>query len=77
MWITESVKKGGRLKDMFSLSGIDVFIKDRLPEDVDPDFVFNYISARIPFHLAKNIDIVYVGNFPEMVMLFMKTGQYM
>ena len=51
---------------MYNLSGVDVYIKDRLPEEIDPDFVFNYISARIPFHLARNIDIIYVGQFPEM-----------
>ena len=66
MWITESAKKGRRLKDMYNLSGVDVYIKDRLPEEIDPDFVFNYISSRVPFHLARNIDIIYVGQFPEM-----------
>lgn len=66
MWITESAKKGRRLKDMYNLSGVDVYIKDRLPKEIDPEFVFNYISARIPFHLAKNVDIIYVGQFPEM-----------
>jgi hypothetical protein len=66
MWITESAKKGRRLKDMYNLGGVDVYIKDRLPEDIDPDFVFNYISSRVPFHLARNVDIIYVGQFPEM-----------
>ena len=51
---------------MYNVSGVDVFIKDRVSEDVDPEFVFNYISARIPFHLARNVDIIYVGQFPEM-----------
>ena len=67
MWITESASVGKKMKDMFNLSGVDVFIKDKLPDNVDPDLVFNYISARIPFHLAKNIDIVYIGQFPEMI----------
>lgn len=66
MWLIESAKKGRRLKDMYNLSGVDVYIKDRLPEEVDPEFVFNYISARIPFHLTTGIDIIYVGQFPEM-----------
>jgi hypothetical protein len=66
MWITESAKKGRKLKDMYNLSGVDVYIKDRLPEEINPDFVFNYISARIPFHLARNVDIIYVGQFPKM-----------
>ena len=67
MWITESASVGKKMKDMFNLSGVDVFIKDKLPDNVDPELVFNYISARIPFHLAKNIDIVYIGQFPEMI----------
>jgi hypothetical protein len=66
MWIIESAKKGRRLKDMYNLSGVDVYIKDRLPEEIDPDFVFKYVSARVPFHLARNVDIIYVGQFPEM-----------
>ena len=66
MWITESAKQGRKLKDMYNVSGIDVYIKDRLPEDVDPEFVFKYINARIPFHLTTGIDIIYIGQFPEM-----------
>ena len=44
MWITESAKKGRKLKDMYNLSGVDVYIKDRLPDDLDPDFIFKYIK---------------------------------
>ena len=51
---------------MYNLSGVDVYIKDKLPAHIDPDFVFNYINARIPFHLARNVDIIYIGQFPEM-----------
>jgi hypothetical protein len=66
-WIAESAKKGRNLKDMYNLSGVDVYIKDRTPDNVDDDFVFNYVSARIPFHLTTGIDIIYVGTFPEMI----------
>ena len=51
---------------MYNLGSVNVFIKDKLPEEIDPDFVFNYISSRIPFRLIKNVDIIYVGQFPEM-----------
>ena len=66
MWIAESAKRARRLKDEFKLNGVTVIIKDKLPEDVDPDFVFNYVNARVPFHLTKDIEMVYVGMFPEM-----------
>ena len=66
MWIIESANKGRKFKDMYNMNGVDVYIKDKLPTDVDPDFVFNYINARIPFHLTTGIDIIYIGQFPEM-----------
>ena len=66
MWITESAKKGKKLKDMYRVSGIDVYIKDKLPDSIDPNFVFNYINARVPFRLTSGVDIIYIGQFPEM-----------
>ena len=66
MWIKESSEKGKRLKDMYSVSGIDVFIKDRLPEGIDAEFVFNYVSSRLPAHLIDGVDIIYIGEFPKM-----------
>jgi len=66
MWIVESANKGRKFKDMYNMNGVDVYIKDKLPENVNPDFVFNYINARIPFHLTTEIDIIYIGQFPAM-----------
>jgi len=66
MWILESAKRGKRMKDRYSINGISVIIKDRLPENVDPDFIFNYISTRVPFFLTSNVEMVYIGQFPEM-----------
>jgi len=66
MWLTESANRGRKLKDMYKVSGIDVYIKDRLSEKIDPEFVFKYINARIPFHLTTGIDIIYIGQFPKM-----------
>jgi len=66
MWINESIKRSKRMKDHFSLNGVSVIIKDALPQEVDLEFVLNYISARVPFYLTQNIEIIYVGKFPEM-----------
>ena len=66
MWIEESVRKSKRMKDQFVVNKIQVFIKDMLPHGVSPEFVFDYISSRIPPFLTKNIDVIYVGQFPEM-----------
>ena len=67
MWIKESAKKGKKLRDMYNLSGVDVYIKDRTPDNINDEFVFEYINARIPFHLTTGVDIIYVGEFPEMI----------
>ena len=66
MWIEESVKRSKRLKDQFVVNKIQVFIKDMLPPGVSPEFVFDYISSRVPQFLTKDIDVIYVGQFPEM-----------
>lgn len=66
MWITESVKKGQKMKDMFNLNNITIIIKDKISDNVDFEFVLNYISARVPFYLTSNVEMIYVGQFPEM-----------
>tara|TARA_R110002051_G_scaffold229077_1_gene291134 strand:+ start:83 stop:757 length:675 start_codon:yes stop_codon:yes gene_type:complete len=66
MWIEESIKKGNKMRDHFSLSGIDVFVKDQLPREIDTSFVFEYIRSRIPFFFMSGIDIIYIGQFPMM-----------
>ncbi len=66
MWITESAKRGSKLKDTYDMNGVHVFIKDKLPDSISPDFVFKYINARVPFHLTTGVDIIYIGQFPEM-----------
>jgi len=65
MWIKESAGRGSKLKDMYSLSGVDVFIKDKLPEQIDPEFVFKYISSLLPPHVIDGVDIIYIGEFPR------------
>ncbi len=66
MWIHESMRKAKRMKDHFDINGISVIIKDKLPDEVDPEFIFNYIGSRVPFYLTKNVEMIYVGQFPEM-----------
>jgi len=66
MWIKESMKRSRKLKDHFNLNGVSVIVKDRLPDDVSLEFVLNYIAARVPFYFTQNIEVIYVGKFPEM-----------
>ena len=66
MWIQESIKRSKRMRNEYMVNGVTVFIKDALPEQVSGEFIFDYISSRIPSYLMKNIEVIYVGQFPEM-----------
>ena len=64
-WIEEGIKRGKKLQDAYSISGTPVFIKDRLPDNVDFNFVVKYIESRIPDRLMKGVDIIYIGQFED------------
>ena len=66
-WITESAQKAKKLRNHYKLHDIDIFIKDHLPEDIDVDFVLKYVSKRLPQHLLRNVDIIYIGQFKDLV----------
>ena len=62
-WIQESYARSKKLRNHYKLHAIDIFIKDRLPDEIDPDAVFGAIAKHIPQHLLSGIDIIYVGQF--------------
>ena len=50
----ESAMKRGKMKDQYRFGSVDVFVKDPVPDSVDlPEFLFSYISARVPFYLTR------------------------
>jgi len=66
-WLEESVKRSKKLKDHYMLKGIDIFVKDQLPQEIDIDFVIRYVAKRLPDHVLSNIEIIYVGLFHDLV----------
>ena len=66
LWLKESIEKSKILRDSWSLNGIQIFIKDKLPENFDMKFVINYINSRISSHMMKGVDVIYIGEFEEM-----------
>lgn len=66
-WITESAQKAKKLRNHYKLHGIDIFIKDQMPEDIDIDFVLAYVSKRLPQHLLRSVDIIYIGQFKDLI----------
>lgn len=49
------------------LKGIDIYVKDQLPQEIDVDFVIQYVAKRLPDHVLTNIDIIYVGKFQDLI----------
>ena len=66
-WIQESASKGKALRRQYKLRDIEIFIKDNLPKGIDPDFVLKYIASILPEHLLVNIDIIYIGQFENLI----------
>ena len=66
-WLEESIKRSKKLKDHYMLKGIDIYVKDQLPQEIDIDFVIRYVAKKLPDHVLKNIDIIYVGRFQDLI----------
>ncbi len=66
-WIFESINKSKKMKDHYKLHDINIFIKDQLPESISVDFVLKYISKRIPSHLLMGVDMIYIGQFKQLI----------
>jgi len=66
-WLDESVKRSKKLRTHYMLKDVDIYIKDRLPEGIDVDFVIRYVAKHLPNHVLSNIDIIYVGHFQDLV----------
>ncbi len=64
-WITESAKRSRKLKDRYSMRGTEIYINDPVGEHINLDFIFEYITARVPKKLLDSVDVIYVGDFPE------------
>jgi len=66
-WILESVKKSKKMKDHYVMHDINIFIKDQLPKSIDIDFVLKYVSQRIPSYLLTGVDMIYIGQFKQLI----------
>jgi len=62
-WLGKSYEKSKKMRDHYRMKEIDIYIKDALPDDINPDIVFKFISNRIPNHFLSGIDVMYVGEF--------------
>ena len=62
------IKSSKNFKKTFkekSLGNVQVIIKDDLPKDFNIDSVLEDVSESVPEKFFKNVDYIFVGDFPE------------
>jgi len=62
-WVKESITRSNKTRNHYTMYEVDIFIKDALPKNIDPDLVFSYIKKQVPSYFFKDVDIIYVGQF--------------
>ena len=66
-YIRASAKRAQKLlKEHTLFNEIQVVQKDKIEQDIDLDRVFRTIENRIPQHLFRELDIIYIGQFPQL-----------
>ena len=53
-------------KTNFSIGGVQVFIKDEVPETLDPERSIAAALELVPKHLKTNLDTIYIGDFKHL-----------
>ena len=57
------VKSRNRTLFEQNLSGFHIFLKDKLPDNIDLEEVFSRIKTSIPDEFLNLVDVVYIGSF--------------
>ncbi|HIO04106.1 MAG TPA: hypothetical protein EYN08_00590 [Gammaproteobacteria bacterium] len=67
--IGEYIKTSSSNKTEFYIANgnTTVFIKDRLPDNINTEEVFNKIQSVVPTLFFNNIDVVYIGQFDVLI----------
>ena len=66
-WITETAKIGKEINGFYSFNSIDLYIINPLPENINVSSVLSKLVSRIPLHLCRGVDVVYVGKFKDLI----------
>jgi hypothetical protein len=66
-YIKASAKKAQTvLKEHVLFDNIQIVIKDKFQEDIDLTNVLKTIEKRVPQALLRELDIIYIGDFPQL-----------
>lgn len=65
--IKKSSEEYTKNRKEYMVHGINIFIKDSLPEKIDIKSVIKQIELLVPLAMFNNIDIIYIGQFDEFI----------
>ncbi|RPG05085.1 MAG: hypothetical protein CBE07_002995 [Pelagibacteraceae bacterium TMED247] len=65
-WIKETAKIGKNINGFYSFNSADLYVIDALPEYINVGEVLKSVVSRIPQHLCRGVDVVYVGQFKDL-----------
>jgi hypothetical protein len=64
--LKESHQKAlNKVRDFYTPTGVHVYIKDALPETIDPEAVIAKVEEHLPAHLLSEVEMVIIGWFKE------------
>ena len=67
-WIQESYMRSKDIQDSYNLGEIPIYIKNKFVNNIDMNFVTKYIISRIPSYMMKGVDVIYVGQFEDLIL---------
>ena len=66
-YIRESVEKHNNERREWSIfDGVQLFIKDRPPEDVSIEEIILTLEEKIPYSFTTGLDVIYIGDFEQL-----------
>ena len=58
-------KATNRVQDFYTSTGVHVYIKDPITNNVDPEEVIRRVEETIPHHLLSEVEMMIIGSFDE------------
>lgn len=63
----EAIKNSHSKNKNFSIKGIEVFVVNKVADNINLRSVINKCLKRVPEHLLVNLDVIYIGQFKHLI----------
>ena len=66
-WIVKGAERTRNIDNYYSFNGTELYVMNPLPSSISVEEVVSTISTKIPDHLQQGVDIIYVGQFKDLI----------